>query len=176
MKISSVFKRFFAQGTVARMTVKGAIRASLLLVSAFLFATVHAQSVVEASAVEKELQAKEKIIISDAWLRFMPPVSNSVAYFTLQNNFVSAVKIIGATSTRFGGIEMHTTETVNGLKKMHRLREVEVAGKSQIIFKPGAKHLMLFRMTTPLVEGEIVQFLLHIEGKKSVPFAAQVRR
>ena len=88
------------------------------------------------------------IEISQARLRQpLPGTDKSVGYFELHNNSDGTVVLSSASSPVIGAIEMHETAEVDGLMRMRRLSEVRVEAGERVVFAPGGKHLMLFRLT-----------------------------
>ncbi|MEQ8690492.1 MAG: copper chaperone PCu(A)C [Pseudomonadales bacterium] len=88
------------------------------------------------------------IEISQARLRQpLPGTDKSVGYFELQNHTDGTMVLSGASSPAIGAIEMHETAEVDGLMRMRRLSEVRIEAGERVVFAPGGKHLMLFRLT-----------------------------
>lgn len=100
--------------------------------------------------------------VSQPWIRAIPPVSMMTAgYMQLHNPTATAITLIGANSGRFQDIEIHRTETQNGVARMVQQSAIAVAANSTISFEPGSYHLMLMQPTTALTVNETIPISLH---------------
>lgn len=100
--------------------------------------------------------------IENGWIRAVPPVSKTTAgYFQLHNRTDQDRVLTGLTTDIAGAGELHTmAPQEDGTRRMQRLPEVPVPAGETVVFEPGAKHLMLFRLQRPLVEGEKIPLCL----------------
>jgi copper(I)-binding protein len=94
-------------------------------------------------------------IAADAWIRAVPPGSGTTAgYLTISNPSHMDLDLIEVASPEFGAIEMHSTVMTDGMARMRREPRVSIPGGSEVVFEPGARHLMLFRPAGPLSVGD----------------------
>lgn len=92
----------------------------------------------------------------------------SAAYFSVHNHASDPLLLIGAASTCFGGIEIHETSVdKQGTFSMRRLDSVTVPGNSTVNWQRGGKHLMLFRRSCELKDGDSVDIQLKFKGDVS---------
>ncbi|MBI2383826.1 MAG: copper chaperone PCu(A)C [Gammaproteobacteria bacterium] len=113
--------------------------------------------------------------VDDAWIRSAPPGSRVlVGYATLVNAGKAPIAVERATSDAFGAVEMHETLLEHGLSRMRRLLKLEIPAGRSAEFKPGGKHLMLFRPQRDLADGDTVDFRFQCGGSElSAPFTVK---
>ena len=115
--------------------------------------------------------------LSDAWVRALPPGQpNTAAYLVVTNAGDSPVTIVSASSPIAGTVEMHTTREVDGLQRMERLDQVQVAAGSKVAFAPGGNHLMLLGLSRMPAPGQEVQLCLQTAGGDELCTFAGVRK
>lgn len=115
--------------------------------------------------------------MSDAWVRALPPGQpNTAGYLVVTNSADTAVTIVGASSPLAGSVEIHTTREVDGLQRMERLDQVEVAAGQSVAFAPGGMHLMLLRVSRMPAPGEEVQLCLQLAKGDELCTLALVRK
>ena len=108
------------------------------------------------------------LVLENAWLRAVPPVSPTMAgYFTLRNDGDRAVELKGARTDIAGGAMLHDTETTgDGQARMVHLSGITLEPGDQATFAPGGKHLMLMKLTKVPAPGETVEICFHLKGGK----------
>lgn len=115
--------------------------------------------------------ADARVTIDDAWVRGARPGSTVAAgYCAITNTTpvsVTIVEFIGP-----GRVEMHETETANGVSRMRPLERLTVAPGQTVTLAPGGKHLMLFDLD-PGVEQTTLKAVLN-DGS-SLPVTFEVR-
>jgi periplasmic copper chaperone A len=90
----------------------------------------------------------ERLSFAEARVRQpIPGQDKTVAYFTVSNQGGRPVSLVAARAEGVGAIEIHTTLRDGDMVRMRRLREVSVAPGETVVFEPGGRHLMLFRVT-----------------------------
>ncbi len=99
------------------------------------------------------------LMIKDAWIRAMPPVSKVTGGFlTIHNHSSKDISLIAASVDFSDRVEIHEHAHVDGMMKM---REVEggivVPANGMVELKPGGYHLMMMDVEKIPAEGEIVQ-------------------
>ena len=93
----------------------------------------------------------------------------AAGYFQLQNTGERRLNLVGASSPAFGSVDMHETQTVDGLSRMRPLREMALSPGTTLKFEPGGAHLMLSGATTDLAGQKEVAVELRLvdeSGKK----------
>ena len=86
----------------------------------------------------------DEITVDSAWVRSMPPGSNSTAaYFTIHNNTSEAIEVTGAGSAEFSSASLHNSVVTDGVAKMVKIPVLVVEPGESVSLEPGGKHLML---------------------------------
>ena len=115
--------------------------------------------------------ADAKVTIDDAWIRGARPGSSVAAgYCTITNTTtvsVTIVEFVGA-----GRVEMHETETANGVSRMRPLERLTVAPGQTVHLAPSGKHLMLYDFD-PVVDQTTLNAVL--SDGSSLPVTFEVR-
>ena len=125
--------------------------------------------------------AAENIQIDHPWAR--PTVTTSqpaAVFFTLNNQGGEADRLIGAKvdASIAEGVELHTTLNEDGVMRMRRLSDGLTVPAGEIVpVQPGGHHLMLFKLTQPLEEGDRFALTLVFEkaGDVEVEVAVEVQ-
>lgn len=90
----------------------------------------------------------EYIYVDKAWVR-LPAVVGSpgAAYFTVHGGPVddTLIRVSAPTAIR---AEMHDTVSQGGVMRMTPLASAPVPAKSEVEFKPGGRHVMLYNLRT----------------------------
>jgi len=119
--------------------------------------------------------ANEMLVIADAWIPEAPPVARVMAgYMTLKNNSNKMITVTSVTSPDFKRVEIHRTETKQGMARMIKQKHIEVPAKGETVFKSGGLHLMLINPKRRLKRGERVTLIL-TAGKQTVTVHAAVK-
>ncbi len=115
--------------------------------------------------------------LSDAWVRALPPGQpNTAAYMVVTNAGDTAVTIVSASSPIAEAVELHTSREVDGLQRMERLEQVQVAAGGKVAFAPGGNHLMLLGLSQMPAPGQEVQLCLQTAGGDELCTLAGVRK
>lgn len=87
-----------------------------------------------------------------------------VGFLTLTNTGKKADLLLAASSPVAGGVEIHQSRVENGVMKMRALTQgLALPAGQSVALSPGALHLMLFELRTPLAIGDQVPLLLTFE-------------
>ena len=84
--------------------------------------------------------------------------------------------VFSASSPLAETVEIHTSREVDGLQRMERLDQVQVAPGQSVAFAPGGKHLMLLGLSRMPSPGEEVQLCLQLAKGDEVCTLAGVRK
>jgi copper(I)-binding protein len=106
----------------------------------------------------------------------MPPSAPTGAvYFTLTNPGEQPDRLIGVKTSRAEKAELHTHVHEGEIMRMQQIESIELPAGGHVEFKPGGSHVMLFKMSKPLVAGERFPLTLIFEhaGEVSVDVAIQ---
>ncbi len=120
--------------------------------------------------------AKPKIVVEEAWVRAVPPVSTmSAAFLEIENKGDENDTLLKVSSPIAEITEIHTTIMDEGMMKMRRLENVAIPAGKSVDFKPGGKHIMLINLKKHPKPGEKVKLILEFEKSGKVEVEATVR-
>jgi copper(I)-binding protein len=114
--------------------------------------------------------------VTQPWSRAMPPTAPTGAvYFVLRNPGDTPDRLIGVKTPRAEKAELHTHVHKGEVMSMERIDSVEIPAGGEVTFKPGGSHVMLFKLSEPLVAGERFPLTLIFEnaGEVAVDVAIQ---
>jgi len=113
--------------------------------------------------------------ILDAQVRaFIPGASNSVAYLTLDNDTKDIRTLVKAEVEGIKRVEIHQHEFINGMMKMSQLHSLDIDAYSQVQFRPGGLHLMLFEPTQFPKLGKKIKLKLYFSKGEAISILADV--
>ncbi|MFT6779638.1 MAG: copper(I)-binding protein, partial [Paraglaciecola sp.] len=102
-----------------------------------------------------------KIVVTDATVRLLPPgVTNTAAYFSVQNSLDTSQILVGASADFATKSEIHNHILVDDMMRMQQQSEVVIQPGESVHFSPGGLHIMLFGLKQPLSEGQSVSISL----------------
>ncbi|MEM9560999.1 MAG: copper chaperone PCu(A)C [Actinomycetota bacterium] len=144
------------------------------------FATAVALGVAACGGAGADTAAGDELVVSDAWIRPTPPITNVGAfYLTIRNGADVSDRLLAASSPRCAEIELHQTTTVDGVASMSLagVEELTVAVGAELVFEPNGLHVMCLGLDEPVVEGEEVPLTVEFEtsGSRTVQAAAENR-
>jgi copper(I)-binding protein len=118
-----------------------------------------------------------KIVVTDATVRLLPPgVTNTAAYFSVQNSSDTSQILVGASADFATKAEIHNHIVVDDMMRMQQQSEVVIQPGESVHFSPGGLHIMLFGLKQPLSEGQSVSISLHTKAGESIIITANVAR
>ena len=112
--------------------------------------------------------------VDKAWVRLTPVTgAPSSAYFTLKggakDEILTAISASDATRA-----EMHDNQNNGGIEQMVDLKTVAVPAGGQVVFEPGAKHVMLFGLKPSVQPGTTTPLTFTFAGGQKITVAAKV--
>ena len=118
-----------------------------------------------------------EISVANPWIREAPPVAKMLAaYMTISNNSKHTVQLESAASADFEMVEIHLTETHEGMSRMIRQSSLQIDGGKNVVLEPRGYHLMLMRPKRYLQAGDNVMLELHFNSGEAVHVTAIVRK
>ena len=128
-------------------------------------------------------QTGSPIEIKDPWARASAVGGASgsteggtgAAYMVIRNRTKEDDRLLNVQCDLAQFVELHTTETRNGVTMMARVETMVVPAKSKIELKPGGLHIMLIKLKTDLQPGMKVPLILEFEKAGRVSVTADVR-
>jgi len=118
------------------------------------------------------------LTVKDPWIPEAPPNARMLAgYMELHNHGEDVVRIVDARAESwFGNIEIHISETQDGLSRMRKIDLLEIPPGQSALLQRGGLHLMLMRpKRSPAVGDQITIELLDDAGQVAVVVEAEVR-
>ncbi len=111
--------------------------------------------------------------VSNAWA---PPsligTTTGVAYVTLHSTSDDA--LVSITSPVAKSIELHTHLKENGILRMRKLDSIPLPANTKVTLEPRGLHIMLYKLTRPLKEGDRFKAILHFTHAKPQQVTVQV--
>lgn len=92
-----------------------------------------------------------------------PGAKVGAAYFNLHNPNDTTMTLSKVSSPAINRIEMHFSEVVDDVAKMHKLESVEIAADETFNFSHGGHHLMLMNLEGPLFPGDLIPIVFHTD-------------
>lgn len=114
--------------------------------------------------------------ISDAWVRAAPPTASVMAgYLTLGNDSSEPVSVTAAASPSFERVEMHDMTHENGVMRMRKLDQIEIASGAKAVLAPGGRHLMLIQPKGAFAVDDEIELTLTLCGEHTQVMRLPVR-
>lgn len=111
------------------------------------------------------------------WARFTAPgAPNGAVYLVIENTGAETDRLVGAATPRAEKVEFHATGMDGEVMTMHTREAIEIKPKEIVAFEPGGLHIMLFKLKSPLVEGEKFPLTLRFEKAGEVMVDVLVER
>jgi len=92
-----------------------------------------------------------------------PGAKVGAAYFNLHNPNATAITLSKVSSPVISRVEMHKSEVVDDVAKMHKLESVEIAAEQNFSFTHGGHHIMLMDLEAPLFPGDLIPIVFHTD-------------
>ncbi len=121
--------------------------------------------------------AEDNIVISDAWVREVPPgTSVSAGYMTILNNGTEDDRLISMSSDIAENTELHISNVdEDGVATMERIKVLELPQGESVELNPGGMHIMLIGLKESLVGKDSVKLNLKFEKSGDVSVEAPVK-
>lgn len=118
--------------------------------------------------------AAAPLLISNAWVRAMPPGRKmTAAYMHLQNQRAEPVLIQGVTADQ-GDASLHETTTVDGQSRMRSLPQLRIEPGEAVVLEPGGRHIMLMGLgVTPAIGDTFDLCILFDTGEQCISAPVQ---
>jgi periplasmic copper chaperone A len=117
-----------------------------------------------------------EISVTNPWIRRAPPVAVMLAaYMTISNNSKNMVQLESATCADFEMVEIHRTETHEGMSRMIKQSNLQIEGGKNVMLTPGGYHLMLIKPKRRFQNGAKVLLELHFNNGEAITVMADVR-
>lgn len=121
--------------------------------------------------------AQSPLTVTGAWVREpVPGQPAAAAYAVLENAGADAVQVVSVTADAAGVSEIHEMTRSGDMMKMAPVKSLAVPAKGKVELKPGGLHVMLFKMTRPLEDGDTVTLTFTTSTGATVKTTAPVRK
>ncbi|BBP02224.1 copper chaperone PCu(A)C [Sulfuriferula nivalis] len=101
------------------------------------------------------------IKVENAWMRATAP-GQEVAGAFMDITSTDNAKLVGATSTAAGKLELHSMSMDNGVMEMRQMKSIDLPKGKTIQLSPGGLHVMLFDLKQPMKQGETIPMTLDV--------------
>lgn len=111
-----------------------------------------------------KVQGADVLRVSDAYVRSSGSAAQAAAAFmTLQNTGAAADRLLAASASVAGTVELHTVVKEGDVMRMRAIPAIEVPAGQSVLLQPGGLHVMLMDLRRPLAPGESVEVTLVFE-------------
>jgi periplasmic copper chaperone A len=132
--------------------------------------------IVESAPAESPAARGGSLSVTEAWSRPTPPGATVGAlYFSIANTGNHADRLLALSTPVAKKIELHESQTVNGVIEMHALTFLECPPGATVAARPGGLHAMLLGLTQPLMAGATFSVALQFRDAGSVTVPVAVR-
>lgn len=115
--------------------------------------------------------------VSNSWIKNLPPTMPMRAgYLSLHNPDEKSVTLVGASSERFGKIELHQSVDKDGIMSMQHVHHLMIKPGKTVILEPGSYHLMMMKPNAPTEPGETIKVRLEFADGSELEVDMQVRK
>lgn len=101
-------------------------------------------------------------------------VGSTAGFMTIKNNTDAPIVLEDVSLDWANHAMMHESKVVDGMAKMEHLDELVI--DDELVFQPGAKHIMIMGVKEPLVEGQSYNIRLHFKDREPIEVAFKVRQ
>ena len=127
--------------------------------------------------LSQQAHAESSLMIHDAWIPEMPPVSRVHAGFaSFHNASDKTIEIVSISSPDYGRIEMHLSKQVDGLARMIHQKSLLVQANQMLTLKHGSYHLMMFKPARKLKSGDTVELTIQLSNGTKQTATATVKK
>ena len=116
------------------------------------------------------------IQVTDAWIRWLPANLPAGGYAKVTNDTDKEVKLVGASSPKYGMVMLHQTVNKNGMSNMVHVDAIPIAPHKSMAFTPGDYHIMLMQPKPGIEPGQKVPVTLKFSDGQTVTTEFEVRK
>jgi copper(I)-binding protein len=99
----------------------------------------------------------------------------SAIFMTIRNDGREDDRLVGVTGDAAEFVEIHTTETRDGVTMMAKIPGIDIPGGDEVVLERGGLHIMLINIHEDLNEGDSVTVELQFEESGPQTVTAEVR-
>ena len=102
--------------------------------------------------------------ISEARIKNLPPtVPVCAGYMTIHNSSQVAVSIVAIRSDAFASVEIHRSVMHDGMMRMDRVNNLQIAPGASQQLAPGGLHLMMMQPVQATRPGDDIEIILQLD-------------
>jgi copper(I)-binding protein len=117
------------------------------------------------------------IEVTNAWISESPPsVRVNAAYMLIKNTSDQDIVLNKVESPDFERVEMHRSKIREDTAHMELQGQLEITANSQLHFKPGDYHLMLFNPARSMRVGAMSTLILYLSGGRQIEVDVIVKK
>lgn len=117
-----------------------------------------------------------EFVVSDAYIRGLPPGQTvTAAFMILSNGLDRDCHLVGASSPLASSAEVHEHSHHGGMMSMRPVDVLTIPAGQNVSLQPGGYHLMLFGLKTSLSDGEQTSITLLFEDCEQIELSVPVR-
>lgn len=116
------------------------------------------------------------IQVTDAWIRWLPANLPAGGYAKVTNDTDKEIKLVGASSPKYGMVMLHQTVNKNGMSNMVHVDAIAIAPHKSMAFTPGDYHIMLMQPKPGIEPGQTVPVTLKFSDGQTVTTEFEVRK
>ncbi len=105
----------------------------------------------------------------------MAMAGTSAIFMTIRNDGREDDRLVGASGDMAEFVEIHTTETRDGVTMMAQIPGIDIPGGDEVVLERGGLHIMLINLNRDLNEGDTVTVELQFEKSGAQTVTAEVR-
>jgi hypothetical protein len=140
-----------------------------------VFALILVSALALTTAVFAEDYSLGALTVSHPWARASAgKAKNGAAYVVIANRGQDVDRLLKIASPVAKKAEVHTSIMKDGIMMMRPVKAVEVNPGEPTVMKPGALHIMLMGLETPLKEGRTFPMTLTFEKAGSIEIQVKV--
>lgn len=115
--------------------------------------------------------------IDHPWSKEVPPMSSVVAaFFSVDNHGDKADVLLRAESPIAEKVELHEHAHENGMMKMRKVDNIQIAAGETQMLKPGGYHIMMFNLTSVPKLGDSFPLTLYFQHAGKVDVKVKVEK
>jgi copper(I)-binding protein len=140
-----------------------------------LAAGATAYMILLASAAHAADIPSTEVVVTNAWIRWLPDKLPAAGYATLRNLSDRPTVLVGASTPDYGAVMFHESRNQHGVEQMLPVSSIAIKAHSQVSFAPQSYHIMLMQPTRSIQPGDQVLLTLHFGDGHSLTVQFEVR-
>ena len=118
----------------------------------------------------------EPLRVENAWVRPVEVGATTAGYFTLVNETLDSLVLVGVDVPAAAASMMHeTVKDSAGMMAMQHVERFAVAPRGRLEFGPGGNHVMAMQAYVALAEGDTTGLVLRFADGRTLRVTAQVK-